>query len=596
MSVIQKLDASSAKDVEILRKHGYPVRDGRMVPRLSGLPMSGTGRQFATGFPILALMTVNETALVLDQGAVALGHLKIDGCDWAVFEPEAGEHTIGPEDFDEASHMSFQMVDPPDIEAASISIHPGSATLTDLIEGMLEIRVRAPLPLENLHVRLRLVMAGEPDIVTEGAVERLPAHIAGRIPLLQDLKTSLAKRGAVPSTAAQLQVSVIGLLSAQFKLLPSPQPFLYDERDRSWTAGEDRQTMLASRLATLSNLIPSKMTTASADCTLVLPDSDAWGALGAGRIIRERSTLRLGQGTHEPLSSPRTVREVHSRDGFPGLNEAAGAFLAWRLAEPVDPLAQWQQRRGADCLEAGLIGLLCGEAWRQTEDGLNLSVLSPAGALRMSAQRLGLLSGGGLPPVVLPSDADFLRRRITFRLHQVVPDHETALAGWNEDLGGELDLAVIEAYEDLRNHMLEEGHEAFEEPDMKREAHTWLLALERAREIPHLAMFQQYILPQSRWEALSAFPYETTTEDDIVDLLDSCHVDAFRRPGPRWIGRPELRAMLELWISPRALLEGGEWQQYLAKGLSDMQTARAVRYAALRRKLSRLDFPEESLA
>ncbi|MGO7206154.1 hypothetical protein ACCT30_34205, partial [Rhizobium ruizarguesonis] len=244
MSVIQKLDASSAKDVEILRKHGYPVRDGRMVPRLSGLPMSGTGRQFATGFPILALMTVNETALVLDQGAVALGHLKIDGCDWAVFEPEAGEHTIGPEDFDEASHMSFQMVDPPDIEAASISIHPGNATLTDLIEGMLEIRVRAPLPLENLHVRLRLVMAGEPDIVTEGAVERLPAHIAGRIPLLQDLKTSLAKRGAVPSTAAQLQVSVIGLLSEQFKLLPSPQPFLYDERDRSWTAGEDRQTML----------------------------------------------------------------------------------------------------------------------------------------------------------------------------------------------------------------------------------------------------------------------------------------------------------------------------------------------------------------
>ncbi|MGF6157412.1 hypothetical protein M2267_002671 [Ensifer sp. KUDG1] len=596
LSVIQRLDASSARDVEILRKHGFPVREGRSMTRLSGLPMPGTGVQFSTGFPILALMAFDETVLVLDQKSAAQGHLEIAGFDWTVFEPEAGEHTIGPEGFDEASHTPFRMVDPPEIEAASISIHPKNATLTDLMDGTLEVRIRAPLPLENVHAQIKLVMAGEEDLVTEGNVDRLPAHIGGRMPLLQGLKTSLAKRGAVPATAARLQVSVKGLLAEQFLLLPSRQLFQYDERRRSWTARQGSEGELVSRVATFSNLLPSKSTAASAECTLVLPDSEAWGALGAGRIVREKNLLRLGQGTCEQPSLPRTVREALSRGGSPGLFEMASAYLAWRLAEASDPIANWQQRQAAHSLEAGLVDLLCGENWRRTEHGLNLSVLSPAGAFRISAQRLGLLSGDDLPPIARSFDMDFLTRRITLRLHQAVPDHEIALAGWNEDLGGELDLAVIEAYEDLRSHMLQEGRDAFEEVDMQRPASTWLLALERARDIPRLAMFRRFILPEARWEALSAFPYETTTEDDIVDLLDNCHVDAFRRPGLRWIGRPELRAMLELWISPRALLEAGEWQQYLAKSLSDMQTARAVRYAALRRKLSRLDFPEESLA
>ncbi|PYE22640.1 hypothetical protein C8J32_11148 [Rhizobium sp. PP-CC-3A-592] len=595
LSVIQRLDASLARDVEILRKHGYPVRDGRLLT-LSGLPMPGTGGKFATDFPVLAVVGFDGAALVLDQITAAQGHLKIAGCDWAIFKPGAGEHTIGPQGYDVASHVPFEMVDPPDIEAASVSIHPVGATLTDFVEGTMEIRIRAPLPLENVRVQIRLVMAGEEDLVTESTVDRLPAHLAGRTPLLQVLKTSLAKRGLAASAAARLQVTVKGLVAEQFTLLPRPQLFVYDERRRSWTAGQGNESELASRVATLSNLLPAKSTAPSAECTLVLPDSDAWGALGAGRVVRESTHFRLGQGTIEQPSPPSTVREALSRDGVPGLNEMTGAYLAWRLAAGADPIANWQQHKGADSLEAGLVALLCGDNWRRNEDGLNLSVLSPSGAFRISAQRFGLLSGDGLPPVVRSVDADYLARRIAFRLHQTVPDHATALAEWTEDLGGELDLAVIEAYEDLRSHMLQEGRDTFEEVDMQRPASRWLRALEGARDIPHLAMFRRFILPEGRWQALSAFPYEITTEDDIVDLLDRYHVDAFRRQGLRWIGRPELRAMLELWISPRALLEAGEWQRYLAKSLSDIQTARAVRYAALRRKLSRLDFPEESLA
>lgn len=593
--VIQRLDASSAKDIELLRKHGRNVRGGRPIV-LSGLPMAGAGGHFATGFPLLARKTFDQTALVIDQKAAATDFLTIDGCEWALFTPETGEHTVGPEGFDEASHLPFWMVDPPDIDAASITLHPAGATLTDLMEGTLEIRIRAPLPLQNVAVQIRLMVAGEEDLVSEDTIDRLPVHIAGRMPLLRDLRTSLTKRGIASAAAARLCVRLEGVLAEQFALLPTTHLFLYDEHRRSWSDAQNSEREVASRVATLSKLFPSKSAPANDEFTLLLPDSENRGALGAGKILHRKNLFRLGQTAHVQPQTPRTVREASSRDGVPGLDEMTGAYLAWRLAEAGDPIAHWLQHKGADSLEAGLVGLLCGDRWRQIEERLNLSVLSASGALYISAERHGLLSGDDLPSVVRSPDAEFLARRIRIRLHQAVPDHETAIDEWSDDLGGELDLAVIEAYEDLRKQMLDEGRDAFEEPDMKRDARTWLLALERARDIPRLSMFQTLILPNPRWEALSMFSYETATEDEITDLLDSCHVDAFRRPGLRWIGRPELRALLELWISPRSLIEAGEWQQYLTKSLSDMQTARAVRYAALRRKLSRLDIPGEGLA
>lgn len=595
LSVIQRLDASLTKDAEILRKHGWSVRSGRPIV-LYGLPMPGAGAHFAASFPLLARKIPNQAAIILDQTAGASDSLAIDGGEWAVFTPEVGEHTVGVDGFDEASHLHFWMVDPPDIDAASVAIHPASATLTDLLEGTMEIRIRAPLPLENVQVQARVMVAGEEDIVSEDRIDRLPVHIAGRMPLLRDLRTSVAKRGIGSAAAARLQIHLEGVLTEQFMLLPTTHLFLFDEHRRSWADAQDSGREIGSRVATLSNLFPSKSTAANDEFMLLVPDSENWGALGAGRILRENNPLRLGKTASVQPLSPRTIREARSRDGIPGLDQMTGAYLAWRLAEASDPLSYWAQHKAAESLQSGLVSLLCGDKWRQIEERLNLAILSPAGALYASAERYGLLSGDDLPSVVDAHDADFLARRIRARLHQAIPDQETAIAEWSIDLGGELDLAVIEAYEDLRKRMLDEGRDAFEEPDMKRDARTWLLALERARETPRLSMFQALILPNARWESLSAFSYETATEDEIVDLLDGCHVDAFRRPGLRWIGRAELRAILELWISPRSLLEAGEWQRYLAKSLSDTQTARAVRYAALRRKLSRMDFPEESLS
>ncbi|PWE48716.1 hypothetical protein DEM26_16585 [Thioclava sp. NG1] len=241
-----------------------------------------------------------------------------------------------------------------------------------------------------------------------------------------------------------------------------------------------------------------------------------------------------------------------------------------------------------------MIEQLCGARWRRLEAGINLSILSPHGALLRSAEALGLVSGEDLPNIEAAHDQEFLRERLVVRLREVVPDISEALLQWTEDLAGELDLAVIDAYEDLRQKLETNGIEAFDEVDMARPAASWHDALERSREIPLLPMFRPFILPEARWLALIKPFYSELTEDDLVDLLDSTHVDASRRPGLRWLGRSEIRTMLQLWLSPKAMVETEGWRESVAKGLSDVRTSRAVRYVALRRKLALGDLPNGS--
>jgi hypothetical protein len=50
--------------------------------------------------------------------------------------------------------------------------------------------------------------------------------------------------------------------------------------------------------------------------------------------------------------------------------------------------------------------------------------------------------------------------------------------------------------------------------------------------------------------------------------------------------------MLQLWLSPKLMVETESWRDLLAKALSDVQTCRAVRYVALRRKLALRDLPD----
>lgn len=585
---IRRLATSSETDAGLLRKQGFTILERKPVMRVLGLPMSGTQSRFAAGFPVLVAPCRAGLVPLLDGTQPALSSVRCRGVDWAVFRPGAGEHWVGPADADAHEKAAFQVMDPSDVEPASITALPAGATMADLESGGLEISITAPLPLEAVPVRLLVLAANQPQIQAETIIDRLPTRITGRSPLMQALRSQLAERSGDIGTS-RLVVEARGLVPISIPLPPVHRDLRYDPASGRWISEIEEGRTLPSLFATPQAPMPRATSNDMTGFRLVLPDAPDFEMLPAGIVVSGEDTLRLGRTLAEAIEVPPLLREADSRDGRAGLVDTVRATIAWQLADAADPVSDWRRRMVVSHLEGAAIELLCGPAWRVKESTIDLSILSPHGALHRSAEPLGLISGTDLPALHAASDRSYLRNRLVARLRSTVPDIGDALAHWDDDLAANLDLAVIDAYDDLRLHLQGTGREAFDEVDMFRPADVWRRAFEDALRLPLLPMFRRFILPEARWSALVNPWYDDLSEDDLVDLLDACHVDASRRPGQRWIGRPELRAMLQLWISQRAMVDAEHWPRLLVKGLSDPQTARAVRYVALRYKLTRLD-------
>lgn len=588
------LDTSSPSDIEFLRRRGFLIADRVPTLQLIGLPAPGSSNRFLGGFPVLATHRGVASTEVLLDGSIASGEvLSIRGVDWKALRPDIGRHLTEPADGRELERLEFEVIEPPDVEPASVKVFPTNANVSDLEAGYLEIRITAPLALEAVPIRLRAISPNGSTLVSQGVIERLPATITGRSPVLQEIQTQLAGLSA-KDYGLRMSVEVEGLLEKVFLLSPVRREIHYDGDTGNWTRSGDGGQVLPSISATITAPVLGAGDRDHKITRLVLPDAPDHEALTVGLILSGPESIRLGLGERSLISLPKLLREPTSSNNGVGLIELARANVAWQLAEANDLLCNWQRWTVVEELEAALIEQLCGARWRKLEEGIDQSILSPHGALLRCADTLGLVSGKDLPDIEAASDREFLRDRLVVRFREVVPDVPEALLEWNDDLAGELDLAVIDAYEDLRQHLETNGVEAFEEVDMARPAESWREALEQSRDIPLLPMFRPFILPVARWSTLIKSFYSELTEDDLIDLLDSIHVDAFRRPGQRWLGRSELRTMLQLWLSPKAMVETQGWQELLAKGLSDVRTSRAVRYVALRRKLALGDLPNGS--
>lgn len=109
-------------------------------------------------------------------------------------------------------------------------------------------------------------------------------------------------------------------------------------------------------------------------------------------------------------------------------------------------------------------------------------------------------------------------------------------------------------------------------------------ALVAAIDLARRPGFRLLLLPEPRWNRLSRFDYRAHGRDGAIECLASSHVDVRRANGPAWIGRTEMRAGLQLWLSPAELVSSAGWRSHIVKLLSDAQTARCIRYAALRLK------------
>ncbi|WP_146256165.1 hypothetical protein [Aestuariivirga litoralis] len=586
------LSTSAPSDAELLRRRGFAIANQVPTLQLLGLPAPGFSNRFLSTFPVLVTRRVPTSSELLIDGSRASGEiLNICGVQWKALRPEVGRHLIELSEGRELDRLEFEVIEPPDVEPAAIKVIPENANVSDLESGELEIRVTAPLALESVPIRIRVVSPSGPTFVSEGVIERLPARITGRSPVLYAIQSKLPGLQASES-GLRLSVDVGGLFEKVFSLPPVRRELRYDWERRIWTRIGQDTLVLPSVSATIEEPLLNKEERDWLVTRLIVPDAGDHESLAAGLILPGQESSRFELGDRCTVTLPELLREPTSSGNGVGLIELARANVAWQLAEAHELLSNWRRWNLVEELEAALVEQLCGKGWRGLEAGIDLSILSPHEALLRCADGLDLISGKDLPDVERTSDKEFLRDRLIARLSAAVPDVSEALLKFSDDLAGKLDLAVIEAYEDLRHQQEADGIKTFEEVDMSRPAELWRKALEDSREVPLLPMFRPFILPEARWLALITPIYSELTEDDLIDLLDSTHVDASRRSGFRWLGRAELRTMLQLWLSPKTMVETEGWRDLLARGLSDVRTSRAVRYVALRRKLALRDLPD----
>lgn len=588
------LETSIPSDMEFLRRRGFIIADRVPSLQLLGLPAPGPSNRFLGDFPVLVARRGVAGAELLLDGSVASGELlNIRGIEWKALRPDVGRHLIKPAEGRELDRLDFEVIEPPDVEPATVKLLPANANVSDLESGRLEIKITAPLALEAVAIRVRVISPNETAIVSQGVIERLPARITGRSPILHEIQTQLAGIRA-NETGLRLHVEAEGLLDKVFSLPPVRREIRFDGDTGKWIRTGEDEKVLASISASIGAPLLGAGYSDSKGTRLVLPDAPDHEALTAGMIFSGPASTRLGLVNRSRISLPALLREPTSSENGVGIIELARANVAWQLAEARDLLGNWQRWSVVEELEAALIEQLCGARWRRLETEIDPSFADFYSALLRFIVEIWDSTKGGRPQLDNARDRDFLSSRILQKMKEVLPDPQTAATNIDDDLAGALDLAMEDAYDELSAAVEARGDTPEFSCAVGFLTDDWRSAFRKAGDAQRLLMFRPYILPDARWSALVRPFYSELTEDDLVDLLDSVHVDAFRRPGLRWLGRPEIRAMLQLWLSPKAMVETEGWRELLAKGVSDIRTSRAVRYVALRRKLALGDLPDGS--
>lgn len=593
-AAVRRLVPGKQSDADLIRNAGITLKTSSRAPQIFGLPVTGLQNVFAAGFPILSPKVSDDTFARLDNDFHPLVRLRFGRTDCALWTPEAGDHVLATGLQSERLTTPFSILDRPRSEPASIHIVPDTAGIEDLLSGRLEIRVCSPIPLDGCSLQLTVDLPNGRSVSVDGEVDGLPTVIAGRSPLLAQLADALGTAGCDRDAGALLSVRLPGFASRRLRLKSATRTYYRDSNTGAWydlrDDGDPRP--VTSLYATPDHplLAPDTDTPDAAPVTLCLPAGMTADALSCGVVIRPGTSVRFQPRPRAAAIGP-LVREADDHAGRRGLISVVTSWLGWRLATAPDPLSDWLRRNTASELERAVVEQLCGNTWREAEAGVELDVLTRAACIQSAAQRHLKYTDTELPVISDRGDRKALREYLNSRFADALAQLPAAME-LDNDAVAVLDEALDLGWQDLRSRISRSGRAAFDELDLNLNMETWQIAIAEAEAMPVLPLFRRFILPASRWEALSDADYSGQSISQIVDLLDACHLDAHRRSGARLITRAELRALIELWIAPAKLIEDEDWKVLLARGLSDVQTARATRYAALRSMISRHDLPQ----
>jgi hypothetical protein len=584
-SDVVEIDIDEADARSWLQEQGIPVERGPVLePVLASiLTRQPRGHNFPSGLP--ALFRVTGSA---DGTTAVLGRTEVDLSEdrsFVVVDGDLlGDHELRLRSAWPDTVGAWRRLSSNSAEPAPISIAPdaGELTLEALLDGEISMRLVAAPGLVTPALSLSVIVGGA-EIARVRTDTDGPELFGGGSTLLRELTGQLKISGSFER--GELVAELDGFCRESWPIGRRLRTARWERHEDSWTPLVDGASV---QVVCVSAETPQRQPAGPTGTTgpaLLLPILDDGRVLdGDGLIVGPRSLAFGLSVSNEDLGGLERSWESAEDDG---LKATSSAWVRWSCAATSHLILDLVRGRAVQSLERMTVRQLCGRGWLGLEDDLVGSSSDFWGALASLAITRGMATGEGFPALA-DVNRGSLQDCLAARFEATAP-HLRALPPTEiEELAPALDEAVNEAWED-HFQALERAGAGFhleDECDAGNDGSVWAAAVRDAEDRYQLAPLGRMITSERRSRALMTFNYESEGLPALAALLETEHVD-LRPRTPHWLASGDILKSLMFWTDPRGFAQEGEGSESLQRLLADRQTARAIRYAALRYALSR---------
>ena len=468
----------------------------------------------------------------------------------------------------------------------SIRLDPSSPSVEDIQRGQLRMQIDCPLELTDVGISITVDAGGTTLASASGAVTQIPATIGASSGIVRDLAQKLVLAAPDRTGHLFLEVSLHRIWKQRWRLDWDPVEVSWLNNDGAWLAVSDEQEFevsLSEAATPLSRKAYDKKFGGPSTFRVLLPEANGT-AVYLGAICDGPKKFSPGDiASKLPAKSARTLTGGQDTAGF---EETVQGYLLWSVARPVHPIASAASRTVARRIEQVITEQLCGRTWLHEENRSQISAGSLFDVLALQAAESELAAGGELPPVPARLQSSF-DRCLSEKMRLAWPQLSADKLNIDfENFAAKMDGAVASTFEEIASYLEGENAEAFGDVDPYSEPSDWQSALIAAVERMDGTQLSRMILPTERGEQLQNWDY-SLPEADLVSFLAEIHTDLAPPGRGQWIAPSNIQDCLHLWIEPVNLLRQEDWLASLARFLQDRQTARALRYAALRFRAAR---------
>lgn len=569
-----------------LARQGIAVRDLTRIEPVDAVMVGETPRGPVTGHGLPALFRLHgsETANVRAGAGDPGVRLGLE-TPYLLARTSAGEQELTVSFEGRSSLLTWTAgAAHRDVEGPlEIALDPADASLEMLRRGEVAVHIRTSLQLAPRALSISVV-AGERVLASSRAFGvQLPALLTAGEGVVDDLVRMLDEVDVPRASDVWLVVDIEHLCRNWWPLSREVRRVAWERHDRDWRPRLDGRILDVAVIDADRPLeeIRAASTDDAEAVRLLMPVADDGPVDEGGFVVGPR---RLNAAA-SPTVSGHLGRSWRTGDGV-AAQAVCVNYLRWSWAEARNPVLEVGRRRVAARLEAATVVQFCGDAWSKIEVRLVRKAPDSWTALAEAAMASGLAAGADFPALGGWKDGTLVRH-LAQRMARMVPDLWSA--GVVTDAAAEqLDLAVGEAWEDLFEEILRrDGRFVLEDVDPGNATTDWSDAVTIALDRVRFGDLLTFLLPRSRAMAISRPDYQDLSLDEVGTILIEEHLDLSLRGQPRWITDDDIRRALLFWARPAALATDAEWMNTMQRLLSDRQTARAVRYAALRYAASR---------